>query len=294
MKNMKNSITSLNRKKLDVNSGDRSTSTCYHTERNPCPVDGKCKEECSVYKAAVIVEGESEENSKIYIGLSEPPFHERLRGHRKSFNHRKYSDTELSKHIWWLKDQGINYTIKWDIIKKCRKYKPGNWFCHLCVSEKYLILKQDRQRCLNGRSELVSKCRHKRKFLLERLSNGTVGRQSITNSDEIKKINEKNIRQLYKGAKTMKVLLSPLKNPPETGKVNANKTNNNISIGKTQRGDSMCDANYYDSQVGFKSIEKPKNPDDPIQRLLSCQSIDNNNTLRRSSRVRKPTNILDL
>ena len=38
--------------------------------------------------------------------------------------------------------------------------------------------------------------------------------------------------------------------------------------------EKMDDINYYDSQVGFKSIEKPKNVEDTIHILLSGQNQD--------------------
>ena len=60
--------------------------------------------------------------------------------------------------------------------------------------------------------------------------------------------------------------------------------------------------NYYETQIGFRSIEKPKNPEDIIHKLLSGHNIDKdstvspnvvsetgtgkNNIVLRSSRVR--------
>ena len=172
MKNMRSSIIGMNKKKLECADSQNPNSKCFHNEQNPCPVDGRCKEEAVIYKATVCIDGEPEDTTKTYLGLSEPPFHERLRGHRKSFTNKKYSaETELSKYIWRLKEKRKSFSIKWQIIKKCRKYKPGSWYCHLCTSEKHLILMEDSTKCLNKRSELVSKCRHKRKFLLERYLN---------------------------------------------------------------------------------------------------------------------------
>ena len=47
-------------------------------------------------------------------------FKERYRNHLiiKSFTHKKYSnETELSKHIWHLKQIKTDFTIKWSITK---------------------------------------------------------------------------------------------------------------------------------------------------------------------------------
>ena len=83
-------------------------------------------------------------------------------------NNVKYrNDTELSKHIWKLKDTGKDFVVKWDIIEKCNKYRPGLLYCPLCTAEKYHILKTEKKKSLNCRWELSSKCRHKSKYKLE-------------------------------------------------------------------------------------------------------------------------------
>ena len=95
-------------------------------------------------------------------------FKARLRGHMKSFNHEELrKDTELSKYVWVLKNEEKEYDIKWEILCSTKKYSPGRWYCSLCTAEKYHILMADEKHCPNNRSELVSKCRHKRKFLLK-------------------------------------------------------------------------------------------------------------------------------
>ena len=101
-----------------------------------------------------------------YIGISEPPFKTRWLDHNKSFNHEQYrSNTELSKLIWTLKDKNIEFTIDWKIITKCNSYKAGLKSCNLCNTEKLYILKNPG--CINKKSEIISKCRHKRKFLIK-------------------------------------------------------------------------------------------------------------------------------
>ena len=94
-------------------------------------------------------------------------FNERLRHHRTSFNNDKYqNDSELSKYIWYLKEKNIQWTIKWEAVKKSLKYKPGMWYCPLCTSEKLYILTGDKGKMINDRSELMSKCIHKSAYLL--------------------------------------------------------------------------------------------------------------------------------
>ena len=68
-----------------------------------------------------------------------------------------------------MKEKGESVDVKWTIVKKCNKYKSGSKMCDVCLSEKLEILKGRKkgERLLNKRSELMNKCRHKRKFILE-------------------------------------------------------------------------------------------------------------------------------
>ena len=82
------------------------------------------------------------------------------------FRNRGYEkETELSKYIWKLKDQGEDFTIKWSVAAKTSPYICGS---NLCLTEKLLIAKADPRTLLNKRSEIVSKCRHLNKFTLKR------------------------------------------------------------------------------------------------------------------------------
>ena len=81
-------------------------------------------------------------------------------------NERYRNATELSKHVWNLKDQNIQYNIKWRKIKQARSYSNVTKKCNLCLWEKYFILCKPEMSSLNNRNELVSCCRHSRKFLL--------------------------------------------------------------------------------------------------------------------------------
>ena len=76
-------------------------------------------------------------DTKHYIGMTSSTFKERYRNHIKSFAHKKYSnETELSKHIWHLKQNKTDFTIKWSIIKKSISYTGGSKRCNLCLEEK--------------------------------------------------------------------------------------------------------------------------------------------------------------
>ena len=97
-------------------------------------------------------------------------FKTRLSNHKKSFKNRIYeTDTELSKYIWDLKDKNItNYCMKWSIAKQTSGgYKSVPNSCSLCLSEKRIICNfRDKNRLINKRMDLVSKCRHENKFIL--------------------------------------------------------------------------------------------------------------------------------
>ena len=75
--------------------------------------------------------------------------------------------TELSKYIWNLKDRNIMYNIKWRKIKQARSYSNVSKKCNLCLWEKYFIICRPEMSTLNNRSELISTCRHSKKFLLK-------------------------------------------------------------------------------------------------------------------------------
>ena len=75
--------------------------------------------------------------------------------------------TELSKHIWTLKNKNIDFRIEWTVLKKTKSYSNITKRCQLCLWEKYFIIMSDKAITLNKRSELLNKCRNSSKFLLK-------------------------------------------------------------------------------------------------------------------------------
>jgi hypothetical protein len=140
---------------------------CNCRVKNDCPMDGKCLSESVVYRADVTATGTVQE-SKFYNGATGNTFKERYNNHKASLSHVKNKEsTRLSMYVWELKEKGAHYNIKWSIIKKVPAYKPGDRECRLCLAEKMTILECSLdKRCLNKRSELFSKCPHRRKSLL--------------------------------------------------------------------------------------------------------------------------------
>ena len=88
----------------------------------------------------------------------------------------KRLSTELSKHIWHLKDAKIGFSLTWKILKQAAPFNPASNRCNLCLWEKYFIICRADLASLNKRNELVTSCRHARKFLLSSFTS-SVGTQ---------------------------------------------------------------------------------------------------------------------
>ena len=162
MKNIKSIIKSHNAKVVKTNKRKESLKKCNCRQKADCPLRGECLTEAVIYKAIITADSRNHE-SKSYIGLSGGPFKSRFHNHTKSFRHEKYEkETELSKYIWQLKRKQINYTIKWEIMKRSNTHKRKSGQCNLCIEEKFAILRTKEKSLINKKSELISKCRHGR------------------------------------------------------------------------------------------------------------------------------------
>ena len=120
-----------------------------------------------VYQADV--RSDTTDEIKFYFGVSETPFKERFKNHKKEFAHKKYwNSTELSKYIWQLKDANITPIVTWNVVAKMFSDTKVN-FCKLCLTEKVFIINalNDNQ-LLNRKSELINTCRYQNKLLLKR------------------------------------------------------------------------------------------------------------------------------
>ena len=123
MPNINSAIKSHNSQLLknDMENGEKRSCKCIKNET--CPVEGKCLEEGIIYEATI----KSNSEMKKYVGLNEGSFKRRLYGHRQSFrNNNLKTATELSKHIWDLKDRKEEFEISWKIIDKARAYNRAN------------------------------------------------------------------------------------------------------------------------------------------------------------------------
>ena len=172
MNNVRSIITNHNTRiirkgQTQVTSADNCN--CRNTHMEACPLQNKCMNKDIVYKATISTSNAND--TKHYIGMTSSTFKERYRNHIKSFTHKKYSnETELSKHIWHLKQNKTDFTIKWSIIKKSISYTGGSKRCNLCLEEKLHILKEKDNCLLNKRSEIISACQHKNRFQVKSLN----------------------------------------------------------------------------------------------------------------------------
>ena len=167
MTNMGSIINSHNKKILEDNKPlQRGGCNCRNKER--CPLNGECLTDNLMYEGTV---SSSEPNypDKMYVGISEPPWKKRHGNHERDFNDEKYANTtELSKEVWKIKKKGFVPTVTWRIIKQLPGYNPATKRCMLCLGEKMEILERDPENLLNKRSELISTCRHRNKFKINK------------------------------------------------------------------------------------------------------------------------------
>ena len=132
----------------------KSNKTCNCRQKNACPLNGSCLQSCVVYQATVTRNDNN--TAETYIGLTYASFrHTRIR-----------NSTELSKHIWTLKDSNIDHFISWRIISSSSPYNSASKRCNLCLKEKFIIICRPELSTLNKRNELLSSCHHRNKALL--------------------------------------------------------------------------------------------------------------------------------
>ena len=102
-----------------------------------------------------------------YVGLATNCFKDRYRNHMSSFRPtNRRNDTELSKHIWTLKDAKKSFHVQWKVIKKCKPHDNVSKKCNLCLQEKFFIICRMDLFTLNKRNELVSSCPQRKRFTL--------------------------------------------------------------------------------------------------------------------------------
>ena len=130
-----------------------------------CPLGGACQTEGLVYGAKVTKI--SDQSEEFYTGLTGRSFKLRYYEHQSSFRHpEQRHKTTLSNHIWKLRDEGEDYTLRWWVIDRGKKFNPISKSCDLCLKEKYHIMFNKNTATLNTRREIFSTCRHRTQKLL--------------------------------------------------------------------------------------------------------------------------------
>ena len=167
MKNMEQIIKSHNTAILNPKkSPEAGEESCNCRDKKTCPLNGKCLSSSLTYEGTLCDTLANTDEKFKYIGLVKGVFKNRFDKHTLSFRNEKYSNTTLSRKVWEIKRNGGAPKVTWKILKFARSYQNGQRQCDLCLTEKLLIMKCKDKNLLNSRSEINSKCRHKRKFLL--------------------------------------------------------------------------------------------------------------------------------
>ncbi|KAJ8041040.1 hypothetical protein HOLleu_15528 [Holothuria leucospilota] len=173
MTNLQQIVSAHNKSKLADTTKIKASSGCNCKDPSCCPLPGNCKAESIIYQATV---SSDDGKPQTYIGLTEGTFKSRYNNHKSSFNckSKKYS-TKLSEYIWDLKENNVNYSVSWKVIKKAKSFNPASNRCNLCNWEKFFIICKPHMASLNKRNELSTSCRHSKKFLLRNVKPPELG-----------------------------------------------------------------------------------------------------------------------
>ena len=102
-----------------------------------------------------------------YFGSAEGDLKSRYNNHTFSFWSKGYKQrAELSKHVWSLQDNNTEFSLKWRTKTKAMPYMCSSRKFDLCLAEKVAIAQFEGVGLLNKRTELLSKCRHRNKFIM--------------------------------------------------------------------------------------------------------------------------------
>ena len=136
-----------------------------------CPLNGKCLLKNLVYQATIEPKNLVNTNFKVetYIGLTSTTFKARLANHKASIKNRGLmASCKLAQHCWSLKDNKVDFNIRWKIICRAKTFSPINNVCNLCLNEKMFIVFFPSMASLNSRTELTTNCRHRSNVLIDK------------------------------------------------------------------------------------------------------------------------------
>ena len=78
------------------------------------------------------------------FGINECDFQKKYGSTISVFKNYKESGIEISKYIWKLKNNKIDYKIDWEIIQRIGKDKIPQSICSTCILEKVAIAKAEK------------------------------------------------------------------------------------------------------------------------------------------------------
>ena len=92
--------------------------SCNCTNRNNCPLDGKCLTPNIIHEAQITM-NQPNYKENICIGTANKNFKHRFNNHTKPFKLEHYkNNTKLSKEYWTIKRNHFISKISWRIIMK--------------------------------------------------------------------------------------------------------------------------------------------------------------------------------
>ena len=95
------------------------TDECNCRKRKECPLLCQCLTKSIIYQATVTTNDNKPDQT--YVGLTSNAFKTRFNNHKNSFKYRRKKHlTELSNYVWDLKDNNVDFNIKWKILKQAK------------------------------------------------------------------------------------------------------------------------------------------------------------------------------
>ena len=145
---------------------EKQTNPCKCRNKKEYRLNGNCKVQNFIYKCTVSATQMFKQ--RVYLGIAEGNWKQRLYNHRQSFKDKKHkNDTALSSYLWDLKENHNQIPkLAWSVVRFAPGYSNILKRCLLCLQEKLLILNyHNTAELLNKRSELMVKYCHENKFL---------------------------------------------------------------------------------------------------------------------------------
>ena len=151
--------------KIYWNNNDKSKQSCNCKIKNECPLGNTCNLNNILYQSNISTK-ETNTNGKAYIGITSLNWKFRYYNvHQSLKNPTLKNQTAQYKYYWYLKELGLTSIINWKIIKRFSSASSLHGRNNLCLEEIIYILKYRNTNLLNTRNELMTKCRHRNKFL---------------------------------------------------------------------------------------------------------------------------------